>query len=96
MKLLTEELKRKIPGLYETDGEKDKTCYVKLFNPYGNQTWYICEYGGGDAFGYVDLGYGYELGYFNIKELEDIRIGGFGGKIERDKFFEPTKFSEIS
>lgn len=94
--LLTKELIKSIPKLYETENEEDKLCVVKLFNPNGVGTWYIVEYDvvTKDAFGYVDLGYYPELGYFNLAELENYR-GKFGLGIERDLHFKPKRWSEI-
>lgn len=94
--LLTKDLTKFIPKLYETESVEDKLCVVKLFNPNGVGTWYIVEYDYDtkDAFGYVDLEYYPELGYFNLTELEAFK-GKYGLGIERDLNFEPTKWSEI-
>jgi len=44
MKLLTKELKNKIPPLYSQDGKGlEAIAYVKFFNPCGGETWYITE-----------------------------------------------------
>ena len=44
MKLLTKELKNKIPPLYAQDGKGlEAIVYVKFFNPCGGETWYITE-----------------------------------------------------
>ena len=44
MKLLTKELKNKIPPLYSQDGKGlEAIAYLKLFNPCGSETWYITE-----------------------------------------------------
>tara|TARA_Y100000004_G_scaffold117445_1_gene131991 strand:+ start:451 stop:744 length:294 start_codon:yes stop_codon:yes gene_type:complete len=96
MKLLTKELENKIPSLYETDGKDKKTIYAKFFNPVGSGTWYVLEYDkeGQIFFGAVDLGYGIELGYFSLEELESVKLP-FNMKIERDKFWEPKDLSEI-
>ena len=61
---------------------------MKFFNPCGAATWYGIEFEPetGNFFGAVDL-YGnkeeIELGYFNLHELESIRLK-WGLKIERD------------
>lgn len=96
MPLLTNELIRTIPKLYETEKIEDKTILIKLFNPNGIGTWYIVEYDeeSKEAFGYVDLGYYPELTYFSIPELEAYR-GPLGIGIERDLNFIPTLYSEI-
>ena len=96
LKLLTKEQIDTIPGIYETEGVKDKICHVKLFNPSGVGTWYIVELDkeNNEAFGYVDLGYYPELGYFSLSELESFR-GPLGIGIERDIHFKPTPWSKI-
>jgi len=78
-----------VPKLYGQDGVPDKMIYLHYF--YGNQDWYITEYdrNSHDAFGYVNLGYGAEMGYMSIPEIVE------NGKIELDFYFEPTLWSEI-
>lgn len=100
MSLLTKELVKKIPALYETDElpAKDKIAQAKLFLPGTACTWYIVEYDGEDTcFGLVDLGYeqDIEFGYFSLKELSETKsLYGLG--IERDRYFEPRSFDNIS
>ena len=94
--LLTNEQLKSIPNLYETENQEEKICYVKLFLPNSNWTWYIIEIDKQDnntCFGFVD-GLEQELGYFTIKELENLR-GQFGLKVELDSSFTPTKLSKI-
>jgi Protein of unknown function (DUF2958) len=98
MKLLTKEILKKIPKLYEEENVKipEKTLWVKLFTPWTNWTWYIAEYDPESklAFGYVE-GFENEWGYFDLSELEEIT--GIGGlKVERDRWFEPKRFSELN
>ncbi len=95
-KLLLLSIIKNIPNLYETENQKDKICYVKLFLPNSNWTWYIIEINKQDnntCFGFVD-GLEQELGYFTIRELENLR-GLFGLKVELDVSFKPTKLSKI-
>ena len=95
-KLLPLSIIKNIPNLYETENQKDKICYVKLFLPNSNWTWYIIEINKQDnntCFGFVD-GLEQELGYFTIKELENLR-GQFGLKVELDSSFTPTQLSKI-
>ena len=95
-KLLPLSIIKNIPNLYETENQKDKICYVKLFLPNSNWTWYIIEINKQDnntCFGFVD-GLEQELGYFTIKELENLK-GLFGLKVELDTSFKPTKLSKI-
>jgi hypothetical protein len=45
------------------------------------------------CFGFVE-GMENELGYFSLRELAKVK-GPFGLKIEKDRFFEPTKFKDL-
>jgi hypothetical protein len=93
-KLMPTSLKSKIPKLYATDGEKDKTIYVKYFSPYSNWTWYVAEFDGKDTFfGYV-VGQDSEWGYFSLKELSKVNKDGLP-LVERDLYFDPIKFSKL-
>lgn len=105
MKLLTKELKAKIPNLYSQENEKDPMVYVKYFDPTGSWTWYVIEgreeeydYGMDYLFfGYV-IGFDAELGYFTLNQLETAKQGMTGLKalpIERDLYFTPCKLSEV-
>jgi len=96
MKLLTEEIKKAMPPLYS--GEEtyisNKIFVCKFFNPVGAGTWYVCEGSRTEHdcddwqfFGLVDLGMGQEWGYFNLSELESLRLP-LGLSIERDIHFE--------
>jgi hypothetical protein len=78
-----------VPKLYGQDGVTDKTIYIHYF--YGNQDWYITEYdrNSGEFFGYVNLGYGAEMGYLSVDEIVN------NGKIELDFYFQPTLWSNI-
>jgi len=96
MKLLTEQIKAKLPKLYATEDvpTKDKLLVCKFFTPDSSWTWYATEFDGKDTFfGYVQ-GFENEWGYFTLNELEDA-TGPMGLHIERDMYFEPTKFGEM-
>lgn len=87
MKLLTQEIKNKIPKLHETSEQEDPRVYVKFFDPTGSWTWYGMEFDGEDTFyGYVDGDYG-EYGYFSLSELQSVK-GAFGLGIERDIYWD--------
>jgi hypothetical protein len=96
MKLLTKEIKKRLPKLYEMEGVEDPIVQVKFFNPCGLGTWYGIEYDEErkEFFGLVDL-HDTALGYFSLEELESLRVPPFGLKIERDKYFKPKKLSEV-
>jgi hypothetical protein len=94
MKLLTEEIKKKLPSLGSTSEQEDPVAVVKFFNPTGRGTWWACEYDPDDGifFGKADLGFA-ELGYFSLAELEGYK-GPLGLGIERDIYFQPKPLSQ--
>ena len=96
MKLLTEEIRRKLPPLYSQEKLGGKAiAYLKLFTPDSGWTWYITEYDGKDMlFGLVD-GQDKELGYVSLSELESVR-GPMGLPIERDIHWQPKTLEEIA
>lgn len=60
----------------------------------GPATWYVLEDAGyGELYGVVDLGYGFEYGYFRRDDIEKIRFSPFGTRVERDIFVEPGKMT---
>lgn len=94
MKLLTEELRRRLPALYSTETDRDPIAQAKFFTPWSNWTWYVTEFDGEDTFfGLVD-GLERELGYFSLSELESI-LGPAGLTIERDLHFKPTPLGRL-
>jgi len=95
MLLLTKEIIKKIPRLYEQEDKGlDAIVHVKFFTTWSNWTWYATEFDGEDIFfGLVD-GFEKEFGYFSLSELESIN-GPLGLKIERDLYFKPTKVKEL-
>ncbi len=96
MKLLTEEIRKKLPPLYSQDGKGgEAVAWVKYFTPSSSWTWYGVEFDGKDTFfGLVD-GHCKELGYFSLSELESIR-GPKGLPIERDLYWQPKTLEEIA
>lgn len=95
MKLLTNELRNKIPTLYAQEKSYDPTVYAKFFTPWSNWTWYVTEFDGEDIFfGLVD-GFDKEFGYFSLQELENV-CGPCGLKIERDLHFSPQPLSQVA
>ena len=94
MKLITKEIKNKLPNLGEQENKGlDALVYVKFFTPWSNWTWYATEYSDGMFFGLV-YGFVKELGYFSLEELESIK-GPFGLRIERDLYFQPTRLKDL-
>ena len=96
MKLLTKEIRRKLPPLYSQDGKGGKAIVqVKFFTPDSDWTFYGVEFDGEDRFfGLVD-GHFKELGYFSLSELESVN-GPMGLPIERDLHWKPKTFEEIA
>jgi len=103
-KLLTKEIRDKIPALYEQDGKgSEAIVYARFFHAYGSGTWFATEFDGEDTFfGWAEIHPGCcELGYFSLSELESLeahingkRIPGLQA-IERDIHFTPTPLSQI-
>ena len=94
MELIPEEIKNQIPKLYETEEQNNPIVFVKLF--LDAWTWYITELSidGDIAFGYVVSPFERELGYFSLKDLENIK-GALGLGVERDNSFKPTALEII-
>ena len=100
MKLLTQEIRNKLPKLYEQDDKGgDAIVYVKFFAPDSNPwTWYATEGSQeGDDFMFFGLVHGFEkeLGYFSLAELQKVR-GPLGLPIERDLYWQPKTLREIA
>ncbi len=96
MKLLTEEIRKRLPPLYSTEETplEEKIAQVKFFTPDSSWTWYAVEFDGEDIFwGWVQ-GIEEEFGTFSLSELASVR-GKLGLPVERDKFFEPTPLKEL-
>jgi len=96
MKLLTQEIRKKLPPLYSQEDKGGKAvAYLKMFTPDSSYTFFATEFDGEDTFfGLVD-GHEKELGYFSLKELESVR-GGLGLPIERDLYWTPKTLEEIA
>ena len=96
MKLLTEEIKKKLPKLYEQEDKGgDAIVYLKIFTPDSNWTFFATEFDGEDMFfGLVD-GHEKELGYFSLKELQSVK-GPLDLPIERDLYWQPKTLREIA
>jgi hypothetical protein len=96
MKLLTEEIRRRLPKLGATGDTplQDRIAQVKFFTPDAGWTWYAVEFDGADTFwGYV-IGAEREFGAFTLSELESVE-GPFGLRVERDLYFRPTPLREL-
>ena len=96
MKLLTNEIRRRLPALYATEHEKDPVAQVKFFSPWNGWTWYATEFDGKDLFFGLVQGFEKEWGYFSLSELESVRGPGGVPAVERDLYFEPQRVSELA
>jgi len=92
MKLLTKELKEKLPSIEEAKKEDDPVVYVKYFHPLSNWTWFAAGFSDGHFWGLVDGDF-VEIGLFSLEEMKSVRVQGLG--IERDLHFEPKPMSEV-
>ena len=93
MKLLTEEIRKKLPLIGSQDQNPDPTIIVKFFCPWNHWTWLGYEFDGEDIFfGYVKGDYD-EFGTFSLSELESVR-GPMGLTIERDLYFVEKPLSQ--
>ncbi len=105
MKLLTQEIRKKLPPLYSQDGKGGKAVvYLKLFTPDSSFSWFLTEgspitdaQGNEIDFQFFGLVEGQcrELGYVNLFELETVR-GPMGLPIERDLWWKPKTLKEIA
>jgi Protein of unknown function (DUF2958) len=96
-----------LPPLYSQEDNPDPMVVVKFFTAAGC-TWYAIEGSPVDESGYYDTkkekvdflffglvsGIEVELGYFSLSELKSVR-GKFGLPVERDRYFQPTRLSEV-
>jgi len=104
MRLLTREIRERLPPLYAQDDKGGKAVvYLRLFTPDSQWTWHLTEGSpitedGREVdfqfFGLVE-GQCKELGYVLLSELETVR-GPTGQPIERDLYWEPRTLEEIT
>ena len=96
MKLLTQEIRKKLPALYAQENKGGKAIvYLKLFTPDSSFTWYATEFDGEDTFFGLVAGHEKELGYFSLSELQQVK-GLLGLPIERDRWWKPKTLEEIA
>ena len=95
MKLLTKEITKKATKQYDEGSDMEQMVVAKFFNPIGNGTWYLMNLADDEdyAWGIVDM-FAVEMGSFSMKELQSLELPLNMG-IERDKYFEPVKASEL-
>ena len=93
MRLLTQEIRGRLPALGDTDGDRDPVAYVKFFATFADWTWYVTEFDGKDTFFGLVYGHVSELGYFSLGELESGE--GRRHQVERDLHFIAKPLSEV-
>lgn len=98
MKLFTKADDKKLFAQYAKGSDLDnQDVVVKIFNPYGNGTWFIMNSDPDDPdylWGIADLGYGAEIGSISRSELEKYK-NRFGLGFEKDFSFSPTNAKEL-
>jgi DUF2958 family protein len=97
MKLLTDELRAKLPPLYSQEAKATPTAYAKFFLPGTGWTWYVTEGSRQDDdflfFGFV-IGFESEFGYFLLSELEAV-TNRLGLHVERDLSFREGRLTDV-
>jgi len=97
MKLLTQEIEKRLPALGATENVDDPLVVCKFFDPTGSWTWFVLEgLRQGDDMIFYGLVHGFEkeFGNFSLNELRSVR-GRFGLRIERDIYWKPVPLSKV-
>jgi hypothetical protein len=96
--LFTPEIDKKLFEQYKLGSElENQDVVVKIFNPYGQGTWYIMNADPEEPdylWGIVDL-FETEMGSISRDELVSLRISPLKFKLERDTSFKPTNAKVI-
>ena len=92
MMILTKAIKKHLAENHAEQGRVDHFPVLKLFTPWGANTWLITEMDEhGIMWGLCDLGMGEpELGCVSLAELMSVR-GPWGLKLERDRHFKASQ-----
>jgi len=81
MKLLTDELRARLPPLYSQEAEAEPMVYAKFFMPGTGWTWYVTEGSPQEE-------------DFLLSELESVR-SKLGLGVERDLAFHEGRLTEV-
>ena len=95
MKLLTKEIKEQAEKQYKQGSDMEQKVVAKYFG--GSWTWYLMNLDPEDsdyAWGIVD-GFAVEMGSWQMSELQKVKFKPFNLPVERDKYFEPMKASDV-
>ena len=100
MKLLTQEIIKKLPVLYSQENVADPVCSLKCFTPDSSFTWFILEGSeqeDGDWLFFSKVSSHLcpdgELGYVLLSQLEEVR-GSLGLPVERDLYWQAKPISQ--
>ena len=96
MKLLTKSIEQNFAKVWDQSKEKDPLVICKFFDPCWSRTWFATEYNPTDGiFFWFVVGLFPEWWAFSLDELESHKWP-LGIWIERDRFFDPSRFSELN
>ena len=97
MKLLTEELRKRLPPPYSQEAEESPMVWARFLLPGTGWTWYVTEGQEQDDdfmfFGFV-VGLESEFGYFLLSELESATTP-LGLHVERDLAFHEGRLTDV-
>lgn len=98
MRLFTKDIDKQLFAQYPLGGDLSKQKVVaKIFNPFGNGTWYIINSDKNDPdylWAIVDL-FEVEVGSVSRMDLETIKVPPFRLGLERDMSFTPINAQEL-
>jgi len=95
MKLLTKKIKEQATKQYEQGSDMEQMVVAKYFG--GSWTWYLMNIDPENsdyAWGIVN-GHALEMGSWQMSELQKVKFKPFNLPVERDKYFEPMKASDV-
>ena len=96
MKLMTKELRSRLPPLYamEKIPLQEQIAQACFYLPDSNWYWYPIEFDGHDVFFGLVAGHYLEFGYFALSELELLQVPS-GEEVEYDPDWKPTACSQL-
>ncbi len=95
----------KLPSLRSIEKDRNPLIHVRLFSPWGHGAWYVAAADRDTRrisihaddyimLVYADLGFP-EWGTTSLREIENLRIGPLGLRVEQDEAFEPSRFDDL-